>query len=519
MLTDFREASPRHIDCDVCVVGAGAAGIAIALRLDKAPFRVCLIESGGLEFDQAVQSLYEGESVGRETASPMGCRLRYFGGTTNHWQGWCAPFEANDFEVRDWVPHSGWPISKKDLDPYYAAAQQILELGAYRYEHGQFPIEDPDVPTFEPNNVRVRYWQYSPPTRFGDRYREQLQRSAHVEVILNANLIRIQTNPSATGVEMMHVQSLSGQTGTVRARAYVLACGAMENTRLLLQTRDVQTEGLGNGSGNLGRYFMQHPERAVGSIMTNQPEALLRAFDRRRSEDGFIRAHLTCSAAGKKRNRLLNAGFDIAARRDFGPGYAALRDLRDDFRDGRWPADIDDKFWSVLTDLDGHIGDLYRRARGEISVFELVAHSEQAPNPASRISLTNERDSLGMPKLKVDWRLASGDKQSMFESTLRIGEELARLRLGRLQLHEWLLAGDDFWPDPIWSGCHHIGTTRMSDEPRSGVVDRNCRMHGVSNLYVAGSSVFPTGSYVTPTLTIVALALRIADHVKGELLR
>ena len=518
MFTDFREAvAPQHFDCDLCVVGSGAAGITMALRLADSPLRVCLIESGGFEFDQAVQSLYDGESVGQERADPLGCRLRYFGGTTNHWQGWCAPLDASDFEARSWVPYSGWPISKQDLDPYYEAAQQILELGAYRYETGQFPIEDRDLPPFDAQALRVRYWQYSPPTRFGARYRENLRKATNVEVVLHANAVKVQTNSTATKVEAIHFQTLAGRTGSVRARIFVLACGAMENVRLLLQAQDVEKEGLGNGSGTLGRFFMQHPERVVARIMTNEPEPLLRAFDRRQSEVGSIRAHITCAAPSQERFRLLNAGFDIMARRDFGTGYSTLRSLRNDIGDGQWPASFDDKVWSVLTDLDGLVGDLYRRARGEVSAFELVAHSEQTPNPNSRLTLTRERDVLGMPKLKVDWRLTSDDKRSMFESTLRVGEELARLKLGRIKLEEWMLAGDDFWPDHIWSGCHHMGTTRMSNDPGSGVVDRNCRVHSVANLYIAGSSVFPTGGYVTPTFTIVALALRMADHIRGDL--
>jgi choline dehydrogenase-like flavoprotein len=517
MFTDFREsAAPEQLDCDVCVVGAGAAGISIALRLANSRLRVCVVESGGFEADPAVQSLYEGESVGNQLADPMACRLRYFGGTTNHWQGWCAPLDAGDFEARSWVPHSGWPISKRDLDPYYQAALQIVELNAYRYEMGQFPIEDRDLPPFDPRKLRVRYWQYSPPTRFGSRYRDALRRATNVEVILNANTVKIETDATATRVEAIHLRTLTGRAGIVRARSFVLACGGMENARLLLATRDTEPKGLGTGSDALGRFFLQHPEAPVAQVVTDWPASLVRAFNLRKSDVGSIRAHITCAAPLQKQFRLLNAGFDILVRRDFGAGYAALRETRTDIGHGQWPSNLDEKLWAVLSDLDGVAGGLYKSARGMVSSLDLVAHAEQTPNPESRLTLTNERDVLGIRKLKVDWRLTRDDKRSMLESTLRVGEELARLKLGRIKIEEWLLAGEEAWPNPIWSGCHHMGTTRMSDDPSSGVVDRNCRMHGVANLYVAGSSVFPTGGYVTPTFTIVALALRMADHIKGS---
>jgi choline dehydrogenase-like flavoprotein len=518
MFTDFRDSdAPERFDCDLAIVGAGAAGITMALRLADSGLRICLIESGGLEYDDAVQSLYDGESVGRQLASPLQCRLRYFGGTTNHWAGWCAPLAEIDFQARSWVPDSGWPISKSELDPYYEAAQPILELGPYRYEAGQLPT-DADMPRFDTNTLRVRSWQYSPPTRFRLRYREDLAASDNVEVVLHANVVRIQTNATATQIEAVHLETLTGRAGSVRARIFVLACGGMENTRLLLQTQDVDANGLGNGSGMLGRFFMQHPEHAVADIVTNDTETLVRAFDRRSSDIGPMRAHLTTSADCQQRFELLNAGFDLRPQRGYSAAYTALRGIVVDVGDREWPSDLDAKLWSVLTDLDGVAGDLYRRARGEEVVsFELLVHSEQAPNPESRLTLSRERDRFGMPKLRVDWRLAAGDKRSIRESALRVGEELARLKLGRMKLREWMLPGDDSWPDPIWSGCHHMGTTRMSDDPDAGIVDRNCRAHSVRNLYVAGSSVFPTGGYVPPTFTIVALALRMADHMKGEL--
>jgi len=214
---------------------------------------------------------------------------------------------------------------------------------------------------------------------------------------------------------------------------------------------------------------------------------------------------------------LLNTGFDIFPVREFGPGYEALRDIVHDVADGEWPAELDKRIWTVLSDLDGTAAGLYRRSRDETSSFRVLVHLEQMPNSESRVSLAEQRDPLGMRKVRVNWQLTAEDKRSILESTLCIGEELARLKLARLKLEPWLLEGENTWPDEIWSGCHQMGTTRMSDDPRRGIVDRNCRVHSVHNLYVAGSSVFPTSGYVPPTFTIVALALRLAKHLREQL--
>lgn len=516
MYTDFEDPNAlSEFSCDVCIVGAGAAGISMALRLANTPVSVCLLESGGFEPEPATQSLYEGLSLGHERASPLGCRLRYFGGTTNHWQGWCAPLQELDFTVRAWIPDSGWPLKRSDLDPFYDAAQSILELGSDDYERPEGIGDEASWRALQEESVNVHTWQYSPPTRFGKAYREALDSANNIHVVLHANVIELETNHHANAVESVHFQSLGGHAGHLTARCYVLACGAMENARLLLQSDGVQSSGLGNQSGTLGRYFLQHPERKVASVLTDSADRLVHLFDRTRANNGSSRAHLTCSKQIQRRYSLLNAGFDIIPQRHFGSGYDALRGVVHDIRQGEWPNDLDTRVWTMLSDMRQLGGDLYDRASGEIAGFDLVAHAEQAPNPESRVALTAERDRLGMRKLQVDWRLTSDDKRSILESTLRIGEALASANLGRIKIEEWLLDGDS-WPQPIWSGCHHMGTTRMSDSPDTGVVNRDSRLHSVRNLYLAGSSIFPTGGYVTPTLTIVALALRLADHLQGE---
>lgn len=511
MLVDFRtDEAGRDISCDICIIGAGAAGITLGCSLVDSGFQVCLLESGGLEFSPDIQSLYEGEGVGLENASPTGCRLRYFGGATNHWRGWCAPLRDIDFQARPWIPDSGWPIRRVDLNPYYEKAQDICQIGAFSYEASALMDDEHRFPPFSPEKADIRFFRFSPPTRFGRVYRDKLRKAKNIKVLLYANTTRLETDETASEVREVRLKTLEGKTGTVKARIFVLACGGMENARLLLLSNGHGHAGLGNGSGLVGRYFMQHIEGNVAKILAMDPDALAN-FTRFKKRGVNELAEISLAEQTQKKHEILNSGFTIHHENVHGAGYKTLRDIWGDVKQRHWPHDFSDKLWTVLTDL-GSVG--RGIAKRDKPIIHLYVRAEPLPNRDSRISLSDSRDIFGLPKIKVNWQLTQFDKRSIIESTHRIAEELGRLNLGRLELEDWMMQENNIWPQPLWGGCHHMGTTRMSDDPAMGVVNRNCRMHGVGNLYVAGSSVFPTAGYVPPTLTIVALALRLADHLK-----
>lgn len=511
MLLDFLDfENGRQIDCDVCIVGAGAAGITLASSLIGTGIKVCLLESGGFEASREIQSLYEGQRAGLENANPLACRLRYFGGTTNHWSGWCAPLSEADFEPRPWVPLSGWPIRREDLNPYYDKAQAFCQIGNLGFEPKAQLDDGRRLPAFDPGKAVVSFFRFSPPTRFGTVYRERLQKADNVRVILHANVLRLEPNAAGNEVRKVQLRSLDGKSGTVNARIVVLACGAMENARLLLLSGPNERTALGNDSGLVGRCFMQHIEITVADILvTNSAE--LAGFAKYTKEGVGILPEISIAKPAQQKHGILNSGFAIEKYSGSANRNRALRAIWGDLKRGHWPDNFSDKLRRVLADLTAFGG---AKNADDKSMASLRVRAEQQPDRESRISLSDQRDALGQPRIKVDWRLTRFDKRSIRESTLRIAEEFGRLNLGRLQLEDWLLKDDDAWPQPVWGGCHHLGTTRMSDDAAKGVVDRNCRMHGVGNLYVAGSSVFPTGGYVPPTLTIVALALRLADHLK-----
>lgn len=521
MILDFKELEDgARIDTDLCVIGAGAAGISIAREFAASKVDVLLLESGGYQYEPEAQSLYVGSNDGLGYFGLNITRLRMLGGTTNHWSGRCGTFTDMDFRARSWVPDSGWPISKADLDPFYERAQQVCRLGDYLYDEQAFEKIGLETPAFNPDRVRSRFWQFSPPVRFGLDYRDELKDAANIRLLIHANVTDIRTNAEGAAVEHVKLRSFEGKQAEVRAKRYVLACGGIENPRLLLASNGVEEAGLGNRHDVVGRYFMEHPKSRSGVIVTQDADKLLTPFRKHFSAEVPFWAHFNSGDALQEREQILNNSAALYYKIDPDSGAIAAQDIWKDLKKGEWPDQFGEKLGRTLGDLDDMLGVAYTRyVEGGPAILTpgliyLRARTEQAPNPQSRITLGDERDALGLRRPHLDWQLTALDKRSVAVFTRTLAEELQRLDLGRVQIADWLLDESPDWADDLIGSHHHMGTTRMSENPRRGVVDGDSRVHGVDNLYVAGSSVFPTGGYMNPTLTIVAMSLRLADHLK-----
>lgn len=498
-----------EIDGDLCIVGAGAAGISIAREWIGSNQRVLLLEGGGFEYDLRMQELYRGEMVGLPYYPLHVARLHYFGGTTGHWSGFCSNFDPIDFEERPWVPHSGWPFSRTELDPYYTRAHAALQLGPYEYDAAEWQRRDPRLIPFPLEAARVwtKIWQFSPPVRFGSEYRESIVSAQDLHLYTHANVCELEVNEAVRAVESVRVRTLEGREYRVRARRFVLACSTIQNARLLLASNRRASAGLGNQHDLVGRYFMEHLEMPSGALVTlgdPAPSTTMYAYPPGPTR---ARGELAVSAEVQREHRMLNATVSLA------PGSLEERAMST-FQ------------WATPAVVEG----LRNRRRSDGGstpdaapdpaphrIFHLHTRQEQAPNPASRVTLSNERDEMGMPRVRLDWRLTELDRRSFREFYQVLGAELGRSGLGRVRMNDWLLDPvDGPWPDSLGGGWHHMGTTRMHPNPREGVVDVNSRVHGVENLYVAGASVFPTAGSVNPTLTLVALSLRLSDHLKSS---
>ncbi|HEY3404669.1 MAG TPA: GMC family oxidoreductase [Ohtaekwangia sp.] len=497
------------IEGDICIVGAGAAGISMALDWVNTPYKVILLEGGGFAYDEKVQDLYAGKTTGQKYYPLKSARLHYFGGTTGHWAGFCAPFDEIDFVKRDWVEHSGWPIQRKDLDPYYERAHPLIELGPYQYDFKYWQKQDPSLKSLVPDDSVVwnKMWQFSPPTRFGEKYKNTIVNAKNIHLYTYANVTDILTTENVSAVTSVTIKNYAGKKHAVKAKHFVLACCSVQNARLLLAANSQASKGLGNDHDIVGRYFMEHLEVKSAHLWLRNADPLkLYGFD-----FGIVksRAELAITASKQTEERILNGTASLmpmAMAKKLKP-MIEMWSKEDPRENSDYVSkEFEKTFSDPAENSDNH------------KAYELFTRIEQAPNPASRVTLDSERDSLGVPRAHLHWELTNLDKRSIRKIYELIGQEVGKAGVGRVQMLEYLHDEDDLsWPSFIGGGWHHMGTTRMSDDPKKGVVDVNCQVHTIDNLHIAGASCFTTSAAPNPTLTLIALTLRLSDHLKQRL--
>lgn len=527
MIDDLKAAElGPDMQTDVCVVGAGAAGVTIALELARRGRQVLLLEAGGETLDPEAQAFYEGENVGHFMELHEG-RYRVFGGSTTRWTGRCATFDPIDFAERDWLKPSGWPIGAADLQPYYQRAADWCGFTTpWLDEEAALAAAGPPPPPFDPERVTPFVWRYAPSgvrnyPDFGRDNAEEMRRSKTLRVLLNAAVTRFHAASGAGRLEAVTARSTTGRAVRVKAHAFVLDCGGLENARLLLASEEDVPGGLAGASQDLvGRFFMQHPRGRIATVAAAEPMM-------RRMQDAFnvfatrkppqYEIGFTLAEAAQRREGLLNASAILTYDADPNSGWdrlkSGLRALP------RRPLTGLGAIARALTDPTDVVRNGWRRGvEGRHPVvrarqINVVVDLEQAPDPDSRVTLTEARDPFGMRRARVDWRLSELERTTSRRFGEHLKDEFARLGLGELALEPWLHARGAIGADDLSGTFHHIATTRMAADPRQGVVDANCRVHATDNLYLAGCSVFSTGGHANPTMTIVALALRLADHL------
>jgi choline dehydrogenase-like flavoprotein len=526
VLRDLREQETGSIlSVDVCVIGGGPAGITIIKELMGNRLKLCLVESGGDADEPDTQDLYKGESVGHLVTMDEG-RYRIFGGSATRWTGRCAILDPIDFEERDWVRNSGWPINLSTLDPYYERAK-----AAAKFEKPWIP--DDEVPAalgikpakFSTSGLKPYIWRYAPQgfRRFPDWakiYGPCLKMDPNTHVLLHSNLTAFAGANDGSTIESINVTSLNNISMTIKAKVFVMCCGGIENARLLLNApQDILRKV--DASSKLGRYFAQHPRGVTGTLRTTLEAAkrlqnMFRVFTRRggvQYEIGFA-----LSEEAQRKHRLLNASAAMYYEAPPDSSWKAAVNLMAALRKKKLYSGIHRDLIPAM----GAAANLGRRLlQGSPPLLKdplitIIVDVEQEPNAESRVTLSDQKDALGMGRAKVDWRISEIERTTARYLNDLVAEELHKLGLGQTESAAWLTSDTPVGNDELYGTYHHIGTTRMSKYPTDGVVNEDCRAHGVTNLYFAGCSVFPTGGHANPTLSIVALAIRLADHLRSN---
>lgn len=469
---------------DVCIAGAGPAGITVARRLAQKGVSVALLEAGGMDFDTRSQDLYRGDNIGRKYYDLDVPRLRYYGGSSNHWGGWCRWLDARDFDANPLNPMSGWPIAKRDLDPYADETADILELP-------EPPAETLDFFDGVPSQFDPAYFRFSPPVRFGPKYQAEMTATPQVVLGLNANLIDLALDGRSATAATFRSYS-NPQPFQVHARYFVVAFGGLENPRFLLNATRQRSAGIGNEYDQVGRYFLEHLHVPVGPFVLRKPQPNMLIY--------------TPTDEMMRRLGVLNFGLRLTPIFPPAPGSEEAKQVD--------PVCNDPMTDLVAAEIAGK--PIWCPQRGG----EVFLVAEQALNPESRVMLGGEVDAFNLRRIALKWTLSDIDFHTIRTAVMEMARLMAQRDVGRMKMRDWLLADD---PRPqvsleeLGGGSHHMGTTRMSDDPKTGVVNRDCRLHSVENVYIGGSSVFASSGHANPTYTIVQLALRLGDHLIGAL--
>ncbi|GGF54387.1 GMC family oxidoreductase [Azorhizobium oxalatiphilum] len=526
LMEDMRRlAAGTTLEADLAIVGTGPAGLSIARAFFGTDVRVVLLESGGVGEAPEVAPSETFENAGAPRfMNPRRVRNRCVGGSSQTWSGRCRTFDAIDFEPRSWVPHSGWPISKEDLAPYEERAAEAMHLGPNIYDGRLWPLLGHGEPGIAPapDLLEPCFWQFSRDPgqpaeflRFGPQFLGL--RADNVRVLTNATVTHIDTDESGR-ITSLELASAPGHVCRLRPKIAVLAAGGIENTRLLLLSNRQRPAGLGNGNDLVGRYLMDHPRTTVGEFTGPAVEAIQTRLGlyqfRQAGKASFYAPGVRLSPELQRKEQMLNCAAYLSEDRSADDPWDAINRLRSGQSENR-AKDMMRAMSSPGRLLEG----LYQRQVNGRNVSHkldrLVVDClvEQVPDPDSRLTLSEKTDELGQPLPRIFWKVSELEKRSVATLARTFAREFARLGLKPPALQEWIAR--DRPQDAVFTdAAHPTGTTRMSHDPKTGVVDADCRLHEARGLYITGSSVFPTASHANPTLMIVAMALRLADLIK-----
>lgn len=516
-------ADNATISADICIVGAGVAGLTIAREFLGSNVSILILESGGKKDESRIQRLYESDVVGLPHEGVHNGRFRVYGGSSTRWGAQLMTFEQNDLDARAHVSGEAWPVNLHEIQQYYRRAEDVLSMNALSYEEDLWSDLGVDPLGFDRQKLKYRFskWAGFNNRNLAKSIGVDCASARNVTTLLHANLLEIVPSENGAAVECLKVGSLSGRKATISATRYVICCGAIETARVLLASDKMIPSGVGNDNDLVGRYFQDHISVRAATLDPSDRARFTATFDPFMRGNTMHSCKVVMTEEMQKEKRCLNVMGHVVYGFTEESGLYELRKILRAVQSKRNPIPSPLGAWRILR----YSSDIFRMVFGQFlarrrlsprfAKCHLDIECEQLPSRDSRVMLSREKDELGMPKTMLDWRITDLEKHTVREYLHIFRSEWDRLGLGKAKWEASIFDDGDEWLGVCRDTYHHAGTARMGLSPADGVVDRDLKVFGFSNLYIGSTSVFPTSSCANPTLTMMALCVRLSDHLKG----
>ncbi len=507
---DFNTSFDTDISTyDYTIIGAGAAGIFLSILLAKQDKKVLLIETGHYTEDEQRQDLNIILQTAKKLTTSVWGRKRAIGGTTIRWGGQSLPFDEHVFTRKDWIKDSGWPISYEDLKDHYNSANQFMKIDTLNYREDIFKLFTTEK-LFPGDEVFDQHFsKFASEPNFRKLYAKELDK--YVTVLYNAVVTKINTSTEHV-VDKIRLTNFDNQVRWVKVQKLIIACGTIESVRLLLASNDSEPQGLGGSSGWLGKSFMEHPCITVGSISTNANFKLQSIFNTKIHKGKKFSVRFSLSEDIQAKQKLVNASLSLMfyyKNESLDPYVEVKKIAQNKNIQG---------LSSIIKNTPAYIKSLYAYTIGKF-IYKHKAEGrallmlEQEPLINSTITLSDEKDKIGMPKVILNWKISRVTWETVIYISNYFKNVFEHSSLGTLQLEKYITADNENWEEFLSDVSHHMGGARMSEDSATGVVDKNLKVWGIDNLYVCSCAVFPTSSHSNPTLTLLALTSRLANHL------
>jgi len=513
------------LDADICIIGTGVAGLSIAREFLGSKYKVMLLEGGGIKDEARSQKLYISDVVGMPHDGIHNGRFRVLGGSSTRWGAQLMTMQEFDLRKHDFSPNSGWPININDISPYYDRAQQVLGVNLDSFEEDLWETLNTEPLLFNKELFRYRFskWAGFSKRNLAKTIAPEIANSKNIDIYIHANATEIVPNEQGSSIQYVRARNYSGKEVNFRARVFILCCGTIETARILLASRSVIPTGIGNENDLVGRYFQDHITIRIAELNPTDKKVFGKVFDPVYRGETMHSSKLVLTEEVREKYKCLNAMGHVVFGLSVESGFYELRSILRALQAKKNPLPSPMGAWRLLRYSHEFVRlvlgkqFLGRRLSPVSAKSYLQIECEQSPQPDSRLLLTDRVDDLGMPVVSLDWRLGDLEQHSVHQYMKLFSREWERMGLGTAEWHESLLEDRDKWLTACRDTYHQLGTTRMSNDPHDGVVDIDLKVHGINNLYVGSCSVLPTGGSSNPTLTMMALCLRVADHIKQNL--